>query len=122
MSMYELRRETHAAVKALRAQMGPPRHLLRAPSPSVMARVYFIRVGEDGPIKIGIASDPRQRRSSMQSGNPEPLIILKTVRGNGHHEKQLHAKFAHLKIRGEWFSPAPELLNYIAGLKEGSSP
>lgn len=79
--------------------------------------VYFIQVGDDGPVKIGVASDPDRRRTMLQIGCPWPLRILCEI--NCHdaaaYEAQLHERFADHRIRGEWFEPGPTVA-YVENL------
>jgi pyridoxal biosynthesis lyase PdxS len=78
--------------------------------------VYFIRVGDDGPIKIGRTNgNPLARLAALQISSPFELRIIATIAPAGVMiENGLHRLFSHLHIRGEWFSPEPELLEYIA--------
>lgn len=78
--------------------------------------VYFVRAGEDGLIKIGETSvAPRHRLDALKIGSSEDLHLLGVIRPTGPNlEKELHARFAHLRKRGEWFRPDPSLLGYIA--------
>jgi hypothetical protein len=64
--------------------------------------VYFIQAGS-GPIKIGVARDAYSRRNDLQIGNHEPLRVVLAVPGDVAVESSLHAAFASLRIRGEWF-------------------
>lgn len=93
------------------------------------AWVYFISE-EDGPIKIGYARRVGDRLRGSQTGNPRPLRLVGAVfvdegkyvmRGDlptnaKRMEKDLHVRFASLRIRGEWFLPGDELIEYIASL------
>ena len=78
--------------------------------------IYFIQSGEKGPIKIGFARDPEKRLRHLQGANPCELALLKAVHGDVGGEKRLHAQFAHLRIRGEWFEPGDDLLDYITAV------
>lgn len=69
--------------------------------------VYFIRFS--GLVKIGWTGDLKQRM-----GNVPNEEILGTVAGTMEDEKRCHAAFAHLRVKGEWFRPEPELLRFIA--------
>ncbi|MES3013901.1 MAG: GIY-YIG nuclease family protein [Pseudomonadota bacterium] len=82
-----------------------------------MGFVYFLQAGDGGPIKIGFASDPMQRARSLQTGNHEQVYLLATAPGSLQDEHGLHARFAHLNSRGEWFRPEPELMQFIAGVQ-----
>jgi hypothetical protein len=72
---------------------------------------YFIRAGDS--IKIGFASNLKRRLGGLQSSHHEPLEVLAAVSAADVDEHQTHQRFAHLRIRGEWFRPEPELLDYI---------
>lgn len=74
--------------------------------------IYFIQNSE-GPIKIGYSKNVKTRFESLQSSNPDTLILLAEVKGNKTMEQELHNKFSHLKIRGEWFKPERELTEHI---------
>lgn len=84
--------------------------------------VYFYQEQGGGPIKIGKGDDPRKRGAALQTGNPRPLVLLHTIPGSHAEEGMLHRRFAHLRIRGEWFRADAELLSYIETLKAGGRP
>lgn len=106
--------------------------------PSSKMHLYFIQEGEDGPIKIGIATDVSARLRGIQSGNPRPLrVLFGTFAGHDgsrfalHQgavverpeaarwlERRWHKSFAHLCLRGEWFAPGADLLDAIAALRK----
>jgi len=77
--------------------------------------VYFVGSGKLGAglIKIGYAEDVAARLSSLQVGSAEPLHLLGDLPGDREAEEWLHNRFGHLRVRGEWFLPAPELLDFI---------
>lgn len=80
--------------------------------------VYFVQAGDGGPIKIGwTGGDPKARMRDLQTGNPYPLSMLGHVPGSGADETDLHEQFRHLRMVGEWFKPAPDLVAFIAGVK-----
>ena len=75
--------------------------------------VYFIQAGTSGPVKIGCAGDAARRLIELQVGHPETLVFLGQLDGGHAVERVIHRKFSHLRIRGEWFSPACELLEFV---------
>jgi hypothetical protein len=83
--------------------------------------VYFIQA-ESGPVKIGIALDPKQRLAGLQISHFERLTLLAAAPGGIRLETQLHRRFAHLQIRGEWFRFTPEIEAEIARLPKGPRP
>jgi len=77
--------------------------------------VYFVQGEITRLIKIGCTdrNDIKQRFSAMQTGSPDKLIILKTIRGSYDLESALHRKFSHLRAFNEWFRPEKELLDFL---------
>ena len=76
--------------------------------------IYFVQAEDGGLIKIGWSIDCEHRLRDMQIGSPVRLKLLVIVPGNRKRERQLHQHWAHLRAHGEWFRPAPELLESIA--------
>lgn len=79
--------------------------------------IYFVRSGDDGPIKIGHTSTGVGRRvSTLQTGNPLKMTLLAVEPGTRTRERELHDMFADAEMPGEWFKPTKALLMYIAAL------
>lgn len=79
--------------------------------------VYFIRSEKTHAIKIGFtAGKIEDRLSALQTAHPYKLQVLAPSCGNREHEKALHARFASLRLEGEWFEPHPDLLAFISVL------
>jgi hypothetical protein len=87
--------------------------LVSEPSQAESSFVYFIRQGEKGPIKIGFAADPQKRKQQLQTSSSDTLHTLLVLPGTFQTEAHYHARFATLRLRGEWFRPEPELLEFI---------
>lgn len=79
--------------------------------------IYFVGFG-DGPIKIGFTANLDYRMEHLQTACPYKLELLATVKGGLGTERELHTRFAEHRIRGEWFSPAPDILAEIARLTQ----
>jgi DNA-binding XRE family transcriptional regulator len=73
--------------------------------------VYFVQVGDAGPVKIGTTADVRARVQFLQCGSPEPLRLLGVVDGDLFEERRLHRLLAAYRLRGEWFRPEPAVLD-----------
>lgn len=76
--------------------------------------VYAIQA-ESTPIKIGIASDLRDRLFHLQTAHFEQLTLLFSIRCPSRDaalrvESALHQKYSDLSIRGEWFEVSAETL------------
>lgn len=77
--------------------------------------IYFIRGTTNGLIKIGFTEGSVESRiKALQTGCPERLEIVGSVRGTRNLEIDLHKRFAAHRQTGEWFSPADELLRHIS--------
>ena len=61
-----------------------------------------------GRAKVGVTSNVSRRFHQLQTDNPDELKLVGYIQGD--YEKELHEKFVHLHIRGEWFRATPELL------------
>jgi hypothetical protein len=89
--------------------------------------VYFVQPIGGGPIKIGCSPTPRGRLTQLMQWSPVPLCILATAPGGFVAEAHIHHRFAADRVRGEWFKPSPNLLDYIrrvatVGRIEGAPP
>lgn len=78
-------------------------------------RVYFIEMNEF--IKIGYSSNLERRIENLALGHPYEIRLLHDIEGSFDLETDLHRRFAHIHVRGEWFRKEQELLDYIEILK-----
>lgn len=81
--------------------------------------VYFLHSNAMNAVKIGWTENIRTRERSIRAANPEDLVLLATIEGGRSLEKELHKKFEHLRIRGEWFRCNAELMIHIDDLTGG---
>lgn len=89
------------------------RRRLKAPN-TAQPIVYFVQGVDGGPIKIGVATDPKRRLATLQHGSPVLLRALIIMPGGFEMERQLHRLFAAGRMHGEWFDPdTPGLMEYI---------
>lgn len=103
----------HLERDKIEAAVAEERYAAQAAAPQV---VYFIQCGDDGAIKIGIASDPVARLRSLQTAHHERLSILVTTEGGQRAEQAYHKRFAEHRLSGEWFNPHPDILAEISRL------
>ena len=75
--------------------------------------IYFIKDGEH--IKIGFSKNPDKRFIDIQVSSPRKLKLLGIIKGGRGLEQMIHSKFNHLRVQGEWFKSAPEILNFMKG-------
>lgn len=76
-------------------------------------RVYFVQESGVGAIKIGVSRNLPVRLGLLKADNPHEIKVLGTIAGGYSVESHLHFFFRYARIRGEWFRPVPELLEYI---------
>jgi hypothetical protein len=85
--------------------------------------VYFVQAGLAGrPIKIGYAQEMCRRLVHLQLGCPEPLEVLLAVGGGRELERELHLRFAHLRIHQEWFRVDIALMVCILEMSQSYPP
>lgn len=75
---------------------------------------YFVRGAS--LIKIGRTKNWRQRMRALRVTCPVPLHCIGLILED--REKELHARFAHLRVRDEWFRSTRELLDFIKSTDE----
>lgn len=80
-------------------------------------RTYFVIGG--GLVKIGRSTDVDARLRTLQTGSPEPLKLLGSIAGDS--ELNLHRKFDHLRVGGEWFELGPDELDQVFNLIESET-
>jgi hypothetical protein len=81
---------------------------------------YFVR--HQDMIKIGSSMQPEGRIRALQTGFPLDLEVLAVVSMEVADEYQTHQRFAHLRVRGEWFRSEPDLLAFIEAVKAEPLP
>jgi hypothetical protein len=87
-------------------------------------KIYFVRLGVDGPIKIGIANNVVKRISAIQVSCPADLFTMGTRESDKEQvlkwERGFHDIFNNYKIRGEWFYPFTYVIETINRFIGGS--
>ena len=77
--------------------------------------LYGIQSSKGGPIKIGVTRDVYKRLDALQTASPYRLELKMLIPGMGIAERTLHSLFADHRLSGEWFDPAPAVLDFIGG-------
>jgi hypothetical protein len=81
--------------------------------------VYFIQQDVTQAVKIGYSGSVRgiqQRLTHLQTASPYGLRVLCHTPGEATVERALHRRFRQHRIAGEWFSPAEDLMAFIANV------
>lgn len=73
--------------------------------------IYAISSGD--AVKIGWSAKPWRRFAAIQTGCPSDCTMLGLIEGSISDERELHAKFAPWKVRGEWFRRAGLVAEFI---------
>jgi len=76
--------------------------------------VYFVLFGDR--IKIGFTTSMETRMRVIPHDK-----ILATMPGTISTERQMHKRFKEHRVNGEWFTPAPELMEFIGTLSQHTS-
>ena len=77
--------------------------------------ICVLREGRaEGPCKIGVSDNPVSRLASLQSGNPEKLVVYGTVSFPDKNqalfvERSFHKMYGEFRMEGEWFGMKPEM-------------
>lgn len=87
---------------------------------SVTTKIYFIAALK-GPIKIGLALNPRDRLRGLQTSHPKKLRLLADTPGDHGLEASYHHRFAAHRLHGEWFAPHADILDEIRRIRSISS-
>lgn len=87
----------------------------------VSDKVYFIRARSSGAIKIGVSWNPSRRLASLQAAHHDALELMASTPGDISSERTLHKRFSASRVSGEWFSPSPELIEFIDTIKRGAT-
>jgi hypothetical protein len=75
--------------------------------------IYFIQMGERGPVKIGYSVNPATRLVTLQGAHFERLHLVGVTPGSRWDEELLHKKLNRFALGHEWFEPAPEVFASI---------
>lgn len=79
-----------------------------------MGCVYFIQALPDGPVKIGYTSSSAKKRLAyLQTGCPFDLQLMGIIDAHPYKERDIHKAFNKYRLRGEWFKPEHEILEFI---------
>lgn len=73
--------------------------------------VYMIKAGDGKKpkVKIGVSERPKNRMRALQTGNPDVLSLVMTIKCNSRPdafrvEKAIHSGLKSNRVNGEWFT------------------
>jgi hypothetical protein len=84
--------------------------------------IYFVQPRGRPFVKIGHARRVQTRVADLQTAAPDELVLLGVVAGGLAREAVIHARFAHLQVRGEWFHYTREVRLFLEAVAEHYQP
>lgn len=84
--------------------------------------IYAIQAGgRKGPIKFGLALDPKDRLGNLQVAHHQKLVLLATQETTDDQavEALVHKHLAKDCIRGEWFRASKQALDVVMSIRLG---
>jgi hypothetical protein len=84
----------------------------KAPRPLKRSFIYLVLDERTGHIKIGRAKNPSVRERTLQSENPQ-VIMLFSGPADADMEQELHQEYAQNRVRGEWFKLSKDQVESI---------
>lgn len=75
--------------------------------------VYFVKSQALDLVKIGYTNDLNTRMSQLRAESADMLEIIRAIPGRLDAEFWLHEYFRHMRLRGEWFVPHPEMMTVL---------
>lgn len=75
-------------------------------------KVTYVIAAGNGNTKIGVAINVYGRLKELQTGSCGMILKILAIIPED-CERQLHSRFSHLRINGEWFRPDISFLKYI---------
>jgi hypothetical protein len=79
--------------------------------------VYFAQDSRGGEVHIGLATYRKldKHLENLQAGNPAQLKLLGIIQARNAAAlvRELWATFSDARVRGSWFRPVPDLMDYI---------
>lgn len=105
---YATRAEAERAGEAVSLSIAGLQPVRESPRRRRDRKVYIAELG--GLLKIGHSVDPDKRCRNLNA------TLLHVEDGGLQRERELHARFAHLRVRGEFFRPGArgEIRRYIS--------
>lgn len=82
------------------------------------------RLGKLVSVVMGLAPTPEALRSMIEDASPFELKILGAEPGGEDEHRELQKRFAPALMKGLWYRPSEDLLEYVKGLLplEGQGP
>lgn len=80
---------------------------------SIIDDLYLILDATDNAVKIGRSKKPSSRISQLQTSTSHKLELLYKIEGKGYLEKELHKRFADIRLKSEWFKNDGTIIKYF---------
>lgn len=97
--------------QTIKTRANPPRKQVATTEATSAGSIYIARCGRFH--KIGHSVTPGKRIASLQTGSPEPIILVGTIPGSRDDEQEWHRQFRSKRVHGEWFDLSEEEVQII---------
>ena len=74
---------------------------------------YVIQQSGGGVVKVGVSKNPFRRISQIRQTVPFEMDLVALIAEGKSSEKEMKALLEPWRQKGEWFSPRPELNDYL---------
>jgi len=88
----------------------------------VYERGFALATASGSAIKIGVTGDLAKRLITLRAGHHEPLDVVAVLPADWTTERTVHGYFQASRVRGEWFRPTGDILEFIRLLNESRAP
>lgn len=86
---------------------------------SIKADIAYVVQSEDGSVvKVGVSGNPRVRVYGIKQSMPFDVKLVALVSDGRNSERRMKAILAPWKVQGEWYSPRPELNEFLAAMRK----
>ena len=75
--------------------------------------LYLILDKSRNALKIGRSINPKSRLKQLRTSNCGELVLLFDIKDKGFMEEEVHNRFNHLRLSGEWFSNDMSIVEYF---------
>lgn len=96
---------------------------VQTPKPDLNRHGYvYVAEAKGGRVKIGWSQDPLNRLRLLESETCGYVHLWALIPGTPALEGEIHARWSHLHVEGEWFRADEELLTWAEGFDPSMNP
>ncbi|MGN6143523.1 MAG: hypothetical protein ACTHOP_08035 [Mesorhizobium sp.] len=79
---------------------------------------YVVQAIDGGVVKVGVSGNPRVRVYGIKQAMPFDVGLVALVADGRNSERRMKEILAPWKVQGEWYSPRPELNDFLAVMRK----